>query len=490
MKNRKIIHIVSGLCFWICGAVFAEFSVSAQIDKTAETSVLNGIAAFSGMTDAADGKVTYLVKPKGADDGDFLAIGEMDIAADGGFKIEFGLTESGTYVLDIRDFSGDVYSETIEYTTAEDRQKQLLESINTGTESDAEKALSELDFSYNEISFTALADGAKTQIAKYVKLCGPYTSVTDVENEYKKQNAFYMINTAKAAGIKAEVSKHRDFLGLTENYAVNKFISSAGTAQQSALVNSLFANPAYTTDMLISAITSANNAADTPSDRPSPGGGGGGGGSSSSGSSSANRFVSTVVKPAEEPKEEAKEEIKGFADMDASHWASTAVSALAERGVISGDENGNFRPNSGITREEYVKMVVVAFGVKAAENNFAFLDVFDNDWYFEYVGAAYEAGIVNGISPGCFGINKSITRQDAAVILKRAADYAGTELKAVRDYNGFNDEDEISDYAADAVNTLYRSGIINGMDDGGFKPTDFCTRAETAKMIYEIIIGR
>lgn len=475
MKNKKIIHIVSILCFCICSAATA----SAQINKTAETSVLNGIAEFSGQTDASEGKITYLVKPQGAADEDFLAIGETNTAKDGSFAIEFGLTQSGTYVLDMRDFAGDTYSETIEYTTAEDRQKQLLESINTGTESDIKKALSELDYSYGGVSFNALESDAQNQIAKYLKICGTYESMAEAEEEYKKQNAFYMINTAKVAGIKAEVKKHRDFLGLAENNAVNKFITLSGTVQQAALVNSLSASPAYTTELLVSAITAANSA--QSSSKPSSGGGGGGGGSNTS---NANRFPVTAIKPAEEEK---AEETKGFADMDASHWASAAVNTLAEKGVVSGDENGNFRPNSTITREEFVKMVVVAFGVKNAENNFVFLDVFDSDWYFECVGAAYEAGIVNGISDGFFGINKPITRQDAAVILKRAADYAGIALNEKRAYSGFNDENKISDYAAEAVNTLYRSGVIDGMDDGEFKPADFCTRAETAKMICEII---
>ena len=85
MKNKKILHSVSRLCFCICSAATA----SAQINKTAETSVLNGIAEFSGQTDASEGKITYLVKPQGAADEDFLAIGETNTAKDGSFAIVF-----------------------------------------------------------------------------------------------------------------------------------------------------------------------------------------------------------------------------------------------------------------------------------------------------------------------------------------------------------------------------------------------------------------
>ena len=103
------------------------------------------------------------------------------------------------------------------------------------------------------------------------------------------------------------------------------------------------------------------------------------------------------------------------------------------------------------------------------------------------MGAAYHAGIVKGISEDFFGINKPITRQDAAVILKRAADYKVMELKNSREYDGFSDSDDISDYAKESVDALYRSGVINGMPGGLFMPNNPCTRAETAQMIYGII---
>ena len=483
MKNKKLIHIASALCFLAYNIVFMSFTASAQINKKTEPVVLNGIVTFTGITDAAEEKVTYLVKPQNAPDEDFLAIGELSAASDGSFTIEFGLNASGTYVLDIKDANGNTHSETIAYTTAADRQAQLLADINTGTADEVKSALWELNFEYDEVKFNSLTEEAKNWIVKYLPKCGPYTLMADAQSEYKKQNALYAINSAKVAGIKAEVAKHQAFLALAANSEVNTFVTYSGTAQQTALVTSLSSNPAYTTDLLVSAITAANDVPNPTPSYPSSGGGGGGGG----GGASKPTITGISINPNPAPSQEPKEETKTFADMSEAAWAKEAVESLCEKGVISGDENGNFRPNSGITREEFVKMVVVAFGVKDAENNFVFLDVFDSDWYFEYVGAAYEAGIVNGISEDFFGINKPLTRQDAAVILKRAADYAQISINDVREYDGFNDSNEIADYAADAVNTLYRGGVISGMPDGSFKPTDTCTRAETAKMIYEII---
>ncbi len=481
MKNKRLIHIFSAICLF--SVPFMSSIASAQISKTTETLVLNGIVSFSGKTEIQAGKIMYIVKPQGAPDEEFVAIDELTADLDGKFKIELGFKNSGTYVLDIKDSSGATYSEVIDYKTAVDRQAQILLDINTGTPDEVKKALSELNFEYNNVKFNDLTtDDAKNWIVKYIQMCRPYELMSDVEAEYKKQNALYLINSAKVTGIRTEIGKHQVLLGLSGNGEVNKFISSSGTAKPSALVTSLSANPAYKADLLVAAITEANKVKNSDITYPSGGGGGGGGGGAT------KPYITNIVEnPNPTPSEDTSVETKVFPDMDGSEWAKEAVESLAEKDVISGDENGNFRPNSSITREEFVKMVVVAFGVKEAENNFVFLDVFDSDWYFEYVGAAYEAGIVRGISEDFFGIKKPISRQDAAVILKRAADYVGTELKAVNEYSGFYDGNEISDYAKESVTALYKSGVISGMPDGSFKPASTCTRAQAAKMIYEIV---
>ena len=87
MKNKKVIHIASALCFLAFNAVFTGLDVSAQIEKN-ETTVLNGIVSFSGVTDETDGKVTYLVKKENTSDEDFLSIGELNVNTDGSFTID------------------------------------------------------------------------------------------------------------------------------------------------------------------------------------------------------------------------------------------------------------------------------------------------------------------------------------------------------------------------------------------------------------------
>ena len=113
----------------------------------------------------------------------------------------------------------------------------------------------------------------------------------------------------------------------------------------------------------------------------------------------------------------------------------------------------------------------------------SFEDVPEDSWYYGYVAKANELGIVNGISNEKFGTGQPITRGDMAVILDRAFDLAADPNNEV----SFEDENEIPDYAADSVKTLSSLGIINGFDDGCFRPAEQASRAQAAVVIYNIL---
>ena len=101
---------------------------------------------------------------------------------------------------------------------------------------------------------------------------------------------------------------------------------------------------------------------------------------------------------------------------------------------------------------------------------------------------AYGAGIVKGISDTMFGTGESITRQDAAVMACRAAEAAKLWTEAEIDNSElFFDDSEIDKYAKEAVYTLYSKKVVNGTGNGEFSPKAQMTRAEAAKMIYELL---
>ena len=171
-----------------------------------------------------------------------------------------------------------------------------------------------------------------------------------------------------------------------------------------------------------------------------------------------------------------------FSDLTDCEWAREAVEALAARNIVSGRGNGLFDPGANITRAEFVKIVVGAFGLGSGSYNGQFADVSRNDWYAPYVAAANSAGIVVG-NNGYFNPLGNITREDMAVILYRAAKMSASEN--TRDV--FYDSEQMSDYAKDAIFAMYEKGIIKGRGNGMFEPKGLASRAEAAQMIFNAV---
>ena len=80
-----------------------------------------------------------------------------------------------------------------------------------------------------------------------------------------------------------------------------------------------------------------------------------------------------------------------------------------------------------------------------------------------------------------------LTREDAAVMLQRAAEATYHDITKKQTLVGFTDQDSVSDYAKIAVDMLARAQIFNGFEDGSFRPQAQITRAEVAKVIYGFV---
>ena len=176
-----------------------------------------------------------------------------------------------------------------------------------------------------------------------------------------------------------------------------------------------------------------------------------------------------------------------FSDVPSHHWCYGAIEYLVGKKIINGMGNGIFSPEQSVKREEFVKMVLAALCQKLYDYEPTFYDVDEGMWYAPYAITASKLGIVSGMGNGCFGIGESITRQDAALILYRCLENLSADCKPVRNANVFADDDNISEYAKEAVYHLYKCNVINGMTETGFAPLEPLTRAQAAKLIYEII---
>ena len=183
---------------------------------------------------------------------------------------------------------------------------------------------------------------------------------------------------------------------------------------------------------------------------------------------------------------------KTFSDISGAnaHANQPAIEALAARGIIDGKGNGLFDPDANMTRAEFSAIVVRALGLTAKSNN-AFTDVTADKWYAAYVGTANTYGIVNGVGDGRFNPEGTITRQEAAVMVARAAKLCGmdTELDsgAVRDVLAqFGDYVKTAEWARPSLAFCYSEGIL---DDAGLEIQGAVAikRCEIAQMLYNLL---
>ena len=221
---------------------------------------------------------------------------------------------------------------------------------------------------------------------------------------------------------------------------------------------------------------------------PSSGGGGGGGGSFGGGgiTAPATKIPEVEAPETEVPEEnipEADDSVK-FTDIPADFWAAEAVYALSDKGIINGVGNGAFAPFATVTRAQFAKMLAETFAIEGSAKN-SFTDVNADEWYAPYVGAASEAGIINGYPDGTFGVNNEITRQDAAVMIARALMYKNINCKKAA--LSYSDNDAIASYATEAVEIMLASGIMSGRENNSFAPYGNMTRAEAATVFYRVL---
>lgn len=106
-----------------------------------------------------------------------------------------------------------------------------------------------------------------------------------------------------------------------------------------------------------------------------------------------------------------------FSDVNKDAWFAGSVSALVNKGIISGYADGTFRPNDTITRAQMAKMLVNAFELTGKESKNSFKDVKQGDWFFQYVNTLVENKVTVGKSPSEFGAGEAVTRGQIAIFI-------------------------------------------------------------------------
>ncbi|MFC9777008.1 S8 family serine peptidase [Paenibacillus chitinolyticus] len=178
-----------------------------------------------------------------------------------------------------------------------------------------------------------------------------------------------------------------------------------------------------------------------------------------------------------------------FADMS-THWAKRPVEVLAARQIVDGMEVNRFVPQAGVTRAQFAAMLARLLQLPAApDGKQQFRDVAKGAWYADVIARSYSAGLVSGVTDDRFMPDEPITREQMAAMLVRAFAYgsgiAPDELPVPKTAS-FADEGTAGSWAVPFMRKAAGLGLIDGYEDGTFKPLNGATRAESASVIYKL----
>ncbi|MNO29826.1 Levanase precursor [compost metagenome] len=178
-----------------------------------------------------------------------------------------------------------------------------------------------------------------------------------------------------------------------------------------------------------------------------------------------------------------------FGDVPAGYWGKADIELLAAKGIVAGSGKGIFGPSRPVTRAEFSAMLVRALGLEERANQ-VFKDTVKDSWYSGYLSAAYAAGLVKGYEDGAFRPDSGISRQEMAILIHQALQYTGHFSVSSNNWqtlDRYADRSSIAVWAQNAVDAVTALGITQGMDTGHYEPNATATRAEAAAMIKRLL---
>ncbi|NOU66644.1 DNRLRE domain-containing protein [Paenibacillus sp. LMG 31461] len=170
------------------------------------------------------------------------------------------------------------------------------------------------------------------------------------------------------------------------------------------------------------------------------------------------------------------------------HWAKDGIERMANKWLVQGVSKEEFRPDQPITRAELATLLTRTLGIKSSHANTAFKDLSLTDWFNDSVNAAVEGGIITGYEDGTFRPNQTITREEMAVMIDRALQAAGyDDQQTTGNLPAFTDQKQIKSWSADAVRRLVQLQLMEGMSPTSFDPEKEATRAQSAVLLQRLL---
>lgn len=171
-----------------------------------------------------------------------------------------------------------------------------------------------------------------------------------------------------------------------------------------------------------------------------------------------------------------------------NHWAKESIDYAVGRGLFSGTADTQFSPDMAMDRGMLVTVLGRLAGADvSAYKTSSFSDVETGKYYLPYIEWAYQKGIIRGIGGGKFAPERTVTREEIALILQNYAKVTDYKLPITREVITYGDADRIGSVYKTAVTAMQQAGIMMGGSGNKFNPKAGATRAEVAVMFHRYI---
>ncbi len=174
-----------------------------------------------------------------------------------------------------------------------------------------------------------------------------------------------------------------------------------------------------------------------------------------------------------------------FADLS-GHWASDFIRGLASQSLVSGFEDGSFRPDSSMSRAQYAALLVNTFNPLPKRAGISFSDVPPEHWAATAVQRVYQGRLLSGSGDGTFRPDQNITRIEVLLSLVNGLELPAGDLALL---NRYTDTGSVPAFAQPVVAsaTAHRL-VVNYPQVSRLQPTREASRAEVSAMVYQALV--
>jgi len=176
-----------------------------------------------------------------------------------------------------------------------------------------------------------------------------------------------------------------------------------------------------------------------------------------------------------------------FSDVADDYWARPFILALSQRGIISGFNDGTFRPNQPVTRAEFATFIQKAFGQSPRQAAVQYNDIPTDFWATQSIQEATQTDFLTGYPGNIFRPTQQIPKVQAVVAL---ASGLGLSTQPAAKPLPYQDASQIPNWATDAVRAATQAGIVVNHPSPQFlNPNKNTTRAEATALIYQALVN-